>query len=66
MFRIRELIREIEDGVELSFEVEDGAAKTLLKIISGKGGTFPVKVKIKIQEDVDKPENDGIIRRQRR
>ncbi len=51
ILKIRDLIEEIRDGVEIQFEVDNNAAKTLLSIISGNGGTFPIKVKIKIQED---------------
>ncbi len=52
--KIRDLVEEIKDGIEIQFEVDNNAAKTLLSIISGNGGTFPIKVKIKIEEDEKK------------
>jgi len=53
ILKLRDLIDEIKDGIELTFEVEKDAATTLLKIIAGEGGEFPVKVKIKLEEGLD-------------
>lgn len=54
ILKIRDLIEEIKDGVEIQFEVDKSAASTLLSIISGNGGTFPVKIKIKLEENEKK------------
>jgi hypothetical protein len=51
----RSLIADLQDGfgVELEVEVADDAAKTLAKILVGKGGTIPLKLKAKIDPTVD-------------
>jgi hypothetical protein len=51
ILKLRELIEEIKDGVELSFEVEEDASKQIIKILSGESGKIPIKVKIKIVEE---------------
>ena len=56
ILKLRDLIDEIRDGVEVVFEVEKDAAKTFLKIIQGEGGRVPIKVKINIEEPLDNEE----------
>ena len=51
MFRIRKLLAEIQDGVELIFVVEDNCLEKTIKIIKGQGGELPIKVRIKVEEE---------------
>lgn len=54
LFKIRDLIKEIQDGVELVFVAEENAFKKTLDILNGKGGELPIKIKIKIDEKDDR------------
>lgn len=51
ILKLRELIEEIKDGIELSFEVDADASKQIIKILSGEPGRIPIKVKVKIVEE---------------
>ena len=53
MLKIRELIKEIQDGVELIFVAEENALQKSLDILKGKGGELPIKIKVKIDEKED-------------
>ena len=51
----RSLIADLQDGfgAELELEITDDAAGKLLDILRGKGGTLPVKLKVKIDPTID-------------
>ena len=54
IFKLRELIEEIQDGIEITFEVSEDSSKMIAKILAGQGGKLPIKVKIKIDENDEK------------
>ena len=54
LFKLKDLIAEIKDGVEIVFVVEDNATYKLGEILRGRGGELPLKIKIKIEEENDK------------
>lgn len=55
MIRLRKLLEEIRDGVELIFVAEENALQKTLNIVKGKGGELPIRIKVKIDEkELDK------------
>tara|TARA_R100000664_G_C2710881_1_gene107750 strand:+ start:273 stop:452 length:180 start_codon:yes stop_codon:yes gene_type:complete len=53
IFKLRDLIDEIRDGVTISVELEDDFYSKLGYIISNGKGELPVKIKINLDEPVD-------------
>lgn len=54
LFKLKELIAEIKDGVDIVFIVEDNATYKLGEILRGRGGELPLKIRIKIDENEKK------------
>ena len=53
IFKLRDLIDEIRDGITISVELDDDFYSKLGHIISNGKGELPVKIKINLDEPVD-------------